>query len=53
MPFLKLEGRETVSLYFEDYGLGQPVVVLHGWPHGFNVSHAEAFNRSLLGFVRS
>ena len=32
MPFLKIEGPETVSLYFEDYGQGKPVVLIHGWP---------------------
>ena len=32
MPFLKLEGQQTVSLYFEDYGAGRPVVLIHGWP---------------------
>ena len=32
MPFLKIEGNETVSLYFEDYGQGKPVVLIHGWP---------------------
>lgn len=32
MPFLKLEGQETLSLYFEDYGAGKPVVLIHGWP---------------------
>ena len=32
MPFLKIEGQETVSLYFEDYGQGNPVVLIHGWP---------------------
>ncbi len=32
MPFLKLEGQQTVSLYFEDYGAGKPVVLIHGWP---------------------
>ena len=30
MPLLKLEGQETVSLYFEDYGQGKPVVLIHG-----------------------
>ncbi len=33
MPFLKIETRNSpVSLYFEDYGQGQPVVLIHGWP---------------------
>ena len=32
MPFLKIEGQKTVSLYFEDYGEGKPVILIHGWP---------------------
>jgi len=33
MPFLKIETQNNpVSLYFEDYGQGQPVVLIHGWP---------------------
>ena len=32
MPFLKIEGQKIVSLYFEDYGQGKPVVLVHGWP---------------------
>jgi non-heme chloroperoxidase len=26
------EGRSTVSLYYEDFGAGVPVVFVHGWP---------------------
>ncbi len=33
MPFLKIDGESSsVSLYFEDYGQGRPVVLIHGWP---------------------
>ncbi len=32
MPFLKIEGQKTVSLYFEDYGQGKPIILIHGWP---------------------
>lgn len=33
MPFLKIDdGDKSVSLYFEDYGQGKPVVLIHGWP---------------------
>ena len=32
---------------------GAKLVVLADGPHGFNVSHAEAFNRELLAFLRA
>lgn len=36
MPFLKISNNgnqtEAVNLYFEDYGSGQPVILIHGWP---------------------
>lgn len=35
MAYLKLSddmGNEDVYLYYEDYGSGRPVVLLHGWP---------------------
>ncbi len=28
MPYLQVNG---TGLYYEDYGAGQPVVLLHGW----------------------
>lgn len=33
MPFLKhKEGNEPVRLFYQDYGKGKPVVLIHGWP---------------------
>ncbi len=32
---------------------GSSLVVVEGAPHGFNVSHAERFNRELLGFLQA
>lgn len=35
MPFIKTEDYqkgENVHLYYEDYGHGQPVILIHGWP---------------------
>lgn len=32
MCYIEIEGAEKVSLYYEDYGQGQPVVLIHGWP---------------------
>ncbi|RZS93632.1 alpha/beta fold hydrolase [Aquimarina brevivitae] len=33
MPFITHETKEqNVDLYFKDYGHGQPVVLIHGWP---------------------
>jgi len=27
-----IENRETIKLYYEDYGTGDPVILIHGWP---------------------
>lgn len=35
MSFIKTNAKENtdnVSLYYEDYGKGQPIVLIHGWP---------------------
>ncbi|GAA0881154.1 bromoperoxidase [Algoriphagus jejuensis] len=33
MPFLKhKEGKEPVRIYYQDYGNGKPVILIHGWP---------------------
>ena len=33
MPFLINEkAKENVDIYYEDYGTGQPVILIHGWP---------------------
>ena len=34
MPYLKIKSPQTspVNIYFEDYGEGPPVVLIHGWP---------------------
>ncbi|GAB3647271.1 bromoperoxidase [Echinicola sediminis] len=33
MPFLtNKQGEEPVDLYYKDYGTGQPVILIHGWP---------------------
>src|SRR5690606_29582775 len=26
------EHHENISLYYEDYGKGQPIILIHGWP---------------------
>ncbi|UZD23432.1 alpha/beta fold hydrolase [Algoriphagus halophytocola] len=33
MPFLKHQnGNEKVKIYYQDYGKGDPVILIHGWP---------------------
>ena len=33
MPFItNKEHKETVDIFYEDYGTGQPVILMHGWP---------------------
>lgn len=33
MPFLtNKKSKESVDIYYQDYGKGQPVILIHGWP---------------------
>ncbi len=33
MPFItNKNGKEPVDIFYEDYGSGQPVILIHGWP---------------------
>ncbi|MDR7130579.1 pimeloyl-ACP methyl ester carboxylesterase [Algoriphagus sp. 4150] len=33
MPFLKNnKGKEAVEIFYQDYGKGKPVILIHGWP---------------------
>ncbi len=34
MAFIKTEdeNKQTLNLFYEDYGEGQPVILIHGWP---------------------
>jgi pimeloyl-ACP methyl ester carboxylesterase len=33
MPFLKnIKGKEPVEIFYQDYGTGKPVILIHGWP---------------------
>ncbi|MBD8487245.1 alpha/beta hydrolase [Echinicola sp. CAU 1574] len=33
MPFLtNEEGNQPIDIYYQDYGKGQPVILIHGWP---------------------
>jgi pimeloyl-ACP methyl ester carboxylesterase len=33
MPFITNDSeKETVDIFYEDYGEGQPVILIHGWP---------------------
>lgn len=32
MPHLTLENDKDLQLYYEDFGSGQPIILIHGWP---------------------
>ena len=32
MPFFKKPNNEDISIFYEDNGTGQPVILIHGWP---------------------
>jgi pimeloyl-ACP methyl ester carboxylesterase len=58
MPTLVIHGDSDAIVPFEASGrrtaaavAGSELVVIDGGPHGINASHAEEFNRALLGFM--
>ncbi|HEX8702410.1 MAG TPA: alpha/beta hydrolase, partial [Myxococcaceae bacterium] len=58
VPTLILHGDADAIVPFEVSGkraaaaiAGSKVAVIQGGPHGFNLSHAEEFNRALLNFL--
>jgi non-heme chloroperoxidase len=58
VPTLVIHGDADGIVPFEGSGKrtheavdGSEVVVIEGGPHGFNVSHADEFNRALLAFL--
>jgi non-heme chloroperoxidase len=58
VPALVIHGDGDATVPFEGSGQrtheaipGSELVVVEGAPHGFNVSHAEEFNRALLDFL--
>lgn len=58
VPTLVIHGDGDATVPFEGSGRrtheaipGSELVVVEGAPHGFNVSHAEEFNRALLDFL--
>ena len=58
VPTLVIHGDSDAIVPFEVSGKrtaeaieGSTLVVVEGGPHGFNVSHAEEFNRALLDFL--
>lgn len=32
MPYIKKENEKNFELYYEDFGAGQPIILIHGWP---------------------
>ncbi len=32
MPYIKKQDDESFELYYEDFGSGQPIILIHGWP---------------------
>lgn len=32
MPYTKSENENDLKIYYEDYGSGQPIILIHGWP---------------------
>ena len=32
MPYTSCTAKDDIALYYEDYGTGDPVILIHGWP---------------------
>ncbi|CAD7800039.1 Non-heme bromoperoxidase BPO-A2 [Chryseobacterium aquaeductus] len=32
MPYIKKQDDKSFELYYEDFGSGQPIILIHGWP---------------------
>jgi len=32
MPYIKKQENKNFELYYEDFGTGQPIILIHGWP---------------------
>ncbi len=32
MPYITKSDNQNVELYYEDFGSGQPIILIHGWP---------------------
>ncbi len=60
MPTLVIHGDSDAIVPFEVSGRrsaealpDSTLVVVQGGPHGFNATHADAFNRALLDFLEA
>lgn len=55
MPFITLQEErngENLQWFFQDYGQGEPVILIHGGPQGLNLTHRDEVNQLLLQFLR-
>ena len=32
MPYITKQDKKKYELYYEDFGSGQPIILIHGWP---------------------
>jgi len=43
MPFFDKPNNQDISIYYEDYGSGKPVVLIHGWPLSQKAWEAQVY----------
>jgi pimeloyl-ACP methyl ester carboxylesterase len=62
MPTITVKDR--ASIFYKDWGIGQPIVFSHGWPlssddwvypgfpHGMATTHPHVINADILAFIK-
>jgi non-heme chloroperoxidase len=50
MPRITTTGSSSVSLYYEDHGRGQPIVLIHGWPLSHRMWESQIHALVAAGF---
>ena len=51
MPFIKHnKSKQHVDIYYQDYGTGQPVILIHGWPLSHRAWEAQVSDIVDAGF---
>lgn len=51
MPFLTIDNpNETIHLHYQDFGIGDPIVLIHGWPLNSRSWEAQVYDLVKAGY---